>query len=272
MIFNYIYTTIITVPLGYHTRVVVPVSRIQDRVSLKITSYEIEAKFIVFRNGEIIFEKTELINKASLGILDFEIRDQDGISEDSAYAELSFVEKNQSPIFESRAVINFYTTYFHENKKSFLSDNAYKFGSPTIINQMAEIKKYIDAYPTLEMDKDKDLGETIVLINPYKRKVKANIFTADCRNIENIIVNPFSVREVPLDVLLMNDEKKWSGHMQLVATNRLVTFNFKHSLKNKKIISDYEHLDPFRGEPTYMPYTQYLRNKFGYYFSKLFKN
>ena len=63
----------------------------------------------------------------------------------------------------------------------------------------------------------------------------------------------------------MSEETKWSGHMQLTASNRIVTFNFKHSFKNKKIISDYEHLDPFRGEETYMPLTRSLRNKIGKY-------
>tara|TARA_B100000787_G_C16165609_1_gene283698 strand:- start:8 stop:814 length:807 start_codon:yes stop_codon:yes gene_type:complete len=265
MKFPYIYTTIVTLPLGYHTRVMVPVSKIQERVSKNVSDYNIEVKFIAFRKGENFFEESKIINKLSSGILEFEISDQDGLCSDSGYAELTFVEKNHQPIFNSRTVMSFYTSYYHENKKSFLSDNAYKFGSPTTILQMAKIKKYIDTYPTVEIDKEKDLDETLVFINPYKRIIKAKIFTADARKIENIKISPFSVKEILLSELLMSEETKWSGHMQLTASNRIVTFNFKHSFKNKKIISDYEHLDPFRGEETYMPLTRSLRNKIGKY-------
>ena len=266
MKFPYIYTTIVTLPLGYHTRVMVPVSKIQERVSKNVFDYNIEVKFIAFRKGEIFSKESKIISKLSSGILEFEISDQDGLCSDSGYAELSFVEKNYQPIFNSRTVMSFYTSYYHENKKSFLSDNAYKFGSPTTILQMAKIKRYIDAYPTGEINIEKDLDETLVFINPYKRIIKAKIFTADGRKIENIKISPFSVYEILLSKLLMSEEEtKWSGHIQLTASNRIVTFNFKHSFKNKKIISDYEHLDPFRGEETYMALTKSLRNKIGGY-------
>ena len=58
-----------------------------------------------------------------------------------------------------------------------------------------------------------------------------------------------------------NKEKEsfWQGHIQIKANNRIITFNYKHSLKKDKIISDYEHLDPYRGEPTYLPPFQLLR-------------
>ena len=55
----------------------------------------------------------------------------------------------------------------------------------------------------------------------------------------------------------------WSYATYCIEQNS--TFNFKHSFKNKKIISDYEHLDPFRGEETYIPLTKFLRNKIGEY-------
>ena len=55
MKFPYIYTTIVTLPLGYHTRVMVPVSKIQERVSKNVSDYNIEVKFIAFRKIRPIF-------------------------------------------------------------------------------------------------------------------------------------------------------------------------------------------------------------------------
>ena len=99
MKFPYIYTTIITLPLGYHTRVMVPVSKIKERVSKNVSDYNIEVKFSAFRKGANFFEESKIINKLSMGILEFEISDQDGLCSDSGYAELTFVEKNHQPIF-----------------------------------------------------------------------------------------------------------------------------------------------------------------------------
>ncbi|WP_020169090.1 hypothetical protein [Candidatus Pelagibacter communis] len=66
-----------------------------------------------------------------------------------------------------------------------------------------------------------------------------------------------------LDIIRANWNKEkesfWQGHIQIKATNWIITFNYKHSLKNDKIISDYKHLDPYRGEPTYLPPFQLLR-------------
>lgn len=261
--FPYIYTTIVTLPLGYNTKVIIPVKSLKEKISKDYDIYDIQVKFTGFREGDIFFDEIKIIDKSSQGFLEFEIEDQDKFSQFPGYAELSFIEKNKKSIFTDRQAMSFYTAYYHKNKKSFLSDNAYKFGSPSTINQMASIKKYIDAYPTVTIDKLRDLDESLVFINPYKRKIKSYIITSDERKIENIIVNPFSAKEILLSTLLKGNETSWQGHVQLTASNRLVTFNFKHSYNNKKIISDYEHLDPFRGDPTYIPLTKFLRQKIG---------
>jgi len=265
--FPYIYTTIVTLPLGYNTKVIIPVKALKERISKDYHDFEVEVKFTGFREGKIFHDELKIINKASQGFLEFEIEDQDKFSQFPGYAELSFIEKNKKSIFTDRQAMSFYTTYYHKNKKSFLSDNAYKFGSPATINQMASIKKYIDAYPTVTIDKRKDLDESLVFINPYKRKIKSYIISSDGRKIENIIISPFSAKEILLSKLLKENESCWQGHVQLTASNRLITFNFKHSYSNKKIISDYEHLDPFRGDPTYIPLTKFLRQKIGSLFS-----
>lgn len=263
--FPYILPSIIPIPLGYNTKILIPIQMIKERIPNVLKNYQVKVQLNGFREGKIFFDKTNIINNHSDGIIEFEIYDQSKFSEYSGYAELSFFEVNKNPIFLSRAVLSFYSNFYHKDKKSFLSDNAYKFGAPTTIAQMSVIKKYIDAYPTILIDKERDLGETLVFINPYKRKIKSKIISFDGREINNIIINSFSAKEILLSRFLKEKESNWEGHIQLTSTNRIITFNFKHSYKDKKIISDYEHLDPYRGDPTFVPITKFVRQKIGKY-------
>jgi len=261
--YSYILPTVISLPLGYNCRIFLPCDSLISRL-VKGIDYEISINIKAYREKNIFFEKTiEIDKKNKIQNLDFLIPDQQNHSKFAGYAELEIYEKNKKIIFKNRAALNFYSIFFKEGKKSFLSDNAYKFGSPTVINQMSVIKKYLDAYPTVTIDKKIDLGETIVMINPYPKEIVASLVTNDNRSINKIKINSQSSKEVSLCDLLDEKEIFWQGHIQIKATNRIITFNYKHSLKNNKIISDYEHLDPYRGEPTFLPSFQLLRIKIG---------
>ena len=267
--FSYILTSIIPLPLGYNAKIIIPVSMIKNRIVKEFNIYEISVSLIGYKEGSEFFQYEKLIDEKTEGFVEIEIKDQSKKSDKFGYAELNIKSLNNNNIFLSRAVLGFYTFYYSHGKKSFLSDNAYKFGSPATIAQMAKINKYIDAYPTIMINKTKDLDETIVLINPYKRKIKATIITSDKRKIENIIIDHFSVKEILLSEILKDSESEWKGHIQLTATNRIVTFGYKHSHQDKKIISDFEHLDPYRGEPTFIPFTKFLRQSIGSYLAQI---
>ena len=61
---------------------------------------------------------------------------------------------------------------------------------------MSIIKKYIDAYPTVTIDKKNDLGETVVMINPYPKEIIASLVTNDDRLINRIKIKSQSSVEV----------------------------------------------------------------------------
>ena len=84
-------------------------------------------------------------------------------------------------------------------------------------------------------------------------------FSVDIANL----FNANSVLNIRLEELLRPNEESWIGHLQLTATNRLVTFHIKHSMADATIISDHEHLDPFRGDRTHYPLTQLIRLRYG---------
>jgi hypothetical protein len=268
--YSYLLPSAISLPLGYNCKIFFTRSNLNQRIISNI-NYEILVSIKAYREGEIFFKKEITLDKENkLTKIDININDQQNLSKFSGYAELEIFEINKKPVFKSRAVLNFYSIYYSDNKKSFLSDNAYKYGSPAVINQISYIKKYLDAYPTITIDRVKDLGETIVLINPYNKNIYASLLTNDGRKINGVLIKSRSSKEINLSSLLINDEKFWSGHIQIKASNRIITFNYKHSFKDNKIISDYEHLDPFRGDPTFVPFTRFIRIKMGEIIEKFF--
>ena len=113
------------------------------------------------------------------------------------------------------------------------------------------------------IDRDRDYGESLALINPYKKAVLAKVHTADGRTIPRLRVPPMSVRRVDLGQLLEAGERRWRGRLQLTANNRLITFDVKHSFADPTLITDHEHLDPFRADPTHLPLTRLLRMRAG---------
>ena len=181
----------------------------------------------------------------------------------SGYLENSFRIEDEKPLFRSNNVLPFYSIYSKPGKKSFFSDNAYLYASPPVISQIAEYGQYIDGYAVARVDRERDYGESIIFINPYRKPLKAEIITADHRSIERIRVPPPSSRLVSLESLLNQDEIRWSGQLQITATNRVITFSVKHSFCDPTIISDHEHLDPYRGEPTHFPATRWFRLRLG---------
>ena len=179
------------------------------------------------------------------------------------YLEVAVTAEGNAKLFDDKRPISYYAIYAKPGKKSFFSDNAYKFGAPPVIEQIARYGRYVDNYPMVHIDRTRDLGETITFINPYRKALLASIKTFDGRSLERQRVNPMSVRNVRLDVLLKPEETEWFGQIQITATNRVVTYDVKHSLVDPGIISDHEHLDPFRGEPTHLPLTQLVRRRVG---------
>ena len=61
----------------------------------------------------------------------------------------------------------------------------------------------------------------------------------------------------------VNNKSNWKGHIQIYATNRLITFNYKHDINDSKCISDFEHLDPYRLEDTTLSLSKLARIKVG---------
>jgi len=267
--YSFIYPSIIHLPPGYDCTIALPFQRIADRMiggdGVLIARFQVfyegnvHAKFedkLTFRGGHLEGSPPE----------PFVWRDADKAwGGNSGYLELSLDTLDERPLLRSKAAVGFYSIYSKPGKKSFFADNAYKYGSPPVIGQIAAFGRFVDGYPVVHLDRVRDFGHSIVLINPYKKSVSARIFAHDGRSLPPVKVPSISVRVVRLVELLRPDESSWVGHIQLTAKSRLVTFAVMHSLRDSRMISDHEHLDPFRSDPTHLPVFQLLRQRVGKY-------
>jgi hypothetical protein len=166
---------------------------------------------------------------------------------------------DDAPLFTLRRLPSFYNVYSGLGRKSFLLCHAWKFGSPQVISQIARFGQYVDAYPVIHIDRARDLGDSLVLINPYRKAILARIVTQDRADLPRIRIDPMTVAMVSLADLVAPAAGEWMGQIQLTANNRLVTYIVKHSLADATAISTVEHLDPFRADPTHFPWFRSLR-------------
>jgi hypothetical protein len=189
------------------------------------------------------------------------------LGEDPGFFESDFVIADGRSEFVSNWQPVSYVICSAPGRKSFFANTPHKFAVPPVIDMVAAYGRYVEAYPVVWVDRQRDYGETIVMINPYNMDIIAEVVASDERRIRRIRVPKLSARHVRLERLLREDETSWRGRIQLTANNRVVTFDVKHSLSNPEIISDEEHLDPFRADPTHMPAFQRMRQEVGRYLS-----
>ena len=265
MLYNYMIPSISSLPAGYDCTLPAPVERLGNYIAGGTAS--VTHRCTVYHEGEAIETKTvhyrfrdRRIDEPQ--VIPFVWRDRPDDWQ-GGFVESSFTIDDGEPLFATNQVVPFYTIYNKPGKKSFFSDNAYRYASPQVITQIAAFGKYVDTYSVVHIDQERDFGESIIFINPYNKPIKARIMTADDRHIRGIRVPPLSTRVVRLIELLTPNESRWTGQIQITATNRVITFDVKHSLADPRIINDHEHLDPFRGESTHVPAFRWLRLQFG---------
>lgn len=224
-----------------------------------------EGKEILEDRSEMHFKDNALISlRSSSGyLLPRTILSQ---MDNPGFIETQFTTLNGSG-FSSNSPSFSYIVYKSPGKKSYLGDNSWKYATPPVINQIAEFGVYIDGCSVARVDRDKDYGESFILINPYRKTIIANLLAPEHRSIRNIKIPARSVRRISLEGLLKDHERSFAGQVQLTANNRLITYDIKHSLSDPTTIFAQEHLDPFRGDATHVPLFSIYRQKIGRWFS-----
>ncbi|MBT5859651.1 MAG: hypothetical protein HOH89_00690 [Alphaproteobacteria bacterium] len=179
------------------------------------------------------------------------------------YLEVSVEEADRRLVFQPRFPVSSYVIYSKPGKKSFFVDKTFKYGVPPVIDMVARFGKFVDGHPLIHIDRKRDLGESLTLVNPYQKPLLATIMSNDGRRLPRKKVGARSAVQLPLVDLLRDDEDEWIGQIQLTANNRVIAYDVKHSLADPELISDHEHLDPFRAGDTKVPMTRLMRKSLG---------
>ena len=186
-------------------------------------------------------------------------------SDPPGYIEVDYIEPNGEPIFKTNAVLSEYVVFSAPRMKSFFSDSAYKYASPANIDQVAKFGMFCEGYPVVVLDRDRGYGESVLIINPALQALTCNIRASGDRGVSKIKVGPMSSCLFDLASLLRDDERRWEGRIQIDSRSRVILFSVKHAWGNPTSISDHEHFDPFRSDPTHFPLAQLLRLRVGRY-------
>ncbi len=271
---QYVIPTISSLLIGYDCTIPVSAEAVEKRLSG--SAGRIRHRFRVFHDGKIAAQETRHIEIRGGKIVGprpqaFVWRDcENAWDENPGFLDNDFRVEDGDIRFVGNKPLLAYSFYSAAGKKSFLSDNAYKFSSPPVIAQIAAYGRFVDTYSVVRLDRERDYGESLVLINPYQKPILCSVLTMDGRKLPRLRIPALSARYLHLENILEKNETAWAGEIQLTANNRLITFDVKHSLSDIRTVSDHEHLDPFRGDPTHMPFFQWCRSALGDLLSRRF--
>ena len=271
MQYSYMIPLIFSWPKGYDFSLSISGDLIRKRLVGQSGALKVKATFNW--NGRIVAddERVFRFDGATTPEIFFEksANAQDG-TDSHGYIEVQFEVGSGDSWFNTKHPPGVYGIYRREGEMSFRSDPNYKFGVPAVILSVAENGIYLDGYPTIHIDRSRDCLESLVLINPYTRPIIVDGKTHDDRKLPRIRVDAHTATRFPLDSLMTGSEVTYSGRLQLTATNRIVTFHMRHDNGEPRAITDHEHLDPYRGDPTHVPASVYAKQKFGKFLKRRF--
>ena len=186
--------------------------------------------------------ESEWTGNGSIGFLETAINAKDGAT------------------FKSRQQPSTYTVYTSSSRKTFFSDNRLKFSDNVIISQIAQHGQWLDGYPVCVVDPKRDLGESVLLLNPFERPAVATFEFEGLDHRPRFRIPRQSGRRIDFAQCLGSERLPWEGQFYVSGRNRLIPFFVKHSLYDPTEISTIEHSDAYRGERLWRPFTRALHH------------
>lgn len=226
----------------------------------------IDNQISVYRNGECVDRVSHRIRIENGAVVEGALGGvrvkSDEADELPGYLHSNMISSDESEIFSTHSPVTLYTTYVPLNGgKPFFSNGAPRYSEPRVINQIREFGEFCDTYPNVIVDREKGYGFSLFLINPYSKAIVMTVATQGSEKVAKTRIDPQSSKILDLSEALLGNGSRWAGQIQIKANNRLISFVLRHSLENPKQITDFDHMDPFRGEPTHLPATQLMRIK-----------
>lgn len=176
----------------------------------------------------------------------------------AAGADVPFVETLiyavQGRGFRTMFSPSFYTVFDSDNAKSFFNDNALKYANTVVIYQIEAFNSWVEGYPACAIDRTRDAGQSVLLINPHERPAVVSIELEGIQPVQKVRVGAASARRVDFAAMLPPDRTEWSGQAFVWGTNRVNMFFVSHKLSAPHSVTTMEHSEVFRGEHAYVPW------------------
>tara|TARA_B100001093_G_scaffold478210_1_gene506155 strand:- start:2038 stop:2883 length:846 start_codon:yes stop_codon:yes gene_type:complete len=269
---NYFVPRIYLLPPGYHMHLEPPYPAFGK--ALTNGSAELTCITRVVHEGEVIketsvplsYEGGKLVSETPKPI----IWHDHGVAwgEHPGFLELDIQTENGDTSIQDYIGPVAYATYYAPGRKAVFADAPLKYASPPTIAQIAEYGRFVEGQAIARIHRSRDYGESIALINPYRRPILATLAGHDGHKLPRLKVPPYACRVLRISDMLSPEEAEWVGHIQLTANNRVVLYDIKHSLVDPTLFSHFEHLDPFRADPTHLPAFKWLRITIGKFLAK----
>lgn len=265
--YHYLIPSIYDAPDGYDVTVAVEPEHIALR--LQKGAGDVQWRVRVLHDGKVVHEQEKLLRFAH------------GVQPDATemcfvwhgtafdghgrpgFVESAFTIVDGSAGFRTKTPVGNYALYAAPGRPSFRADGDYKFGSPPVIGSIAANGRLIDGYPVVRLDRERGYGETLACLNPYGKPILVSVRSHDGRELPRVRVAPLAGIMLSLEPLMQTDETRWTGRIQITANNRVLLYHLRHKFGDMRNITDHEHLDPFRSDPTHLPFSRWLRQKVG---------
>jgi hypothetical protein len=173
-------------------------------------------------------------------------------------ASLPFLETllvaERGPGFRSMFAPSFYTVFDSDLFKSFFNDNALKYANTVVIRQIEAFKAWVEGYPACEIDRARDLGQSVILINPHERPAVVSVALEGLEKPRKVKIEAMSAARVDFAGMLGPETQAWRGEAFVWGPNRVNMFFIYHGLAEPHAIVTMEHSEVYRGEHGYVPW------------------
>jgi len=178
-----------------------------------------------------------------------------------AFLEFEFLSTDDGAPFSTKAPPAIYGLYTAPGRLTFRADGSYKFGAPQVVSSIAEYGQFLESHTLIAIDRSRRHLESLTLVNPYTKPLLVSGQTPDGRALRRTKVAARSAVRLDLTQLLREGEDRLVTRLQLSATNRVLTYHVRHDDDPVPYISDHEHLDIFRADPTHAPWSRFARER-----------
>ncbi len=264
---HYKFTRVGVLHHGYNFRIDLPLEYLKQGIRADCLPASVQYNFVVFAQGKRLSCQNKVINfgknfEADVAVLTFDVPDIIESPDHPGFYELAISSADTRAIFNSKVQRTSYGFYWKPGKKSFVAEVSDKFSDNRVIMQIEKFKTFIQTYCGVVLDRDKDYGESVSVINPYNKAGLMRIYAHDRGLIKKVRVGRKSAVNVRLADILLDKQDRWMGTIQLSGVNRFPFWTLKHNLSDPSTIIDHEHLDWFQPRRVEIP-------RASYYFDRL---